>query len=123
MNTRNQTYSNAAYGHVTSVSPAHKQKYGSMCHKLPVLVRQAGLVQALTFVDARGGQAHHELLDHLANTLNTDREDLMQRARRAELEEYMMLTRHVLDAMLWFKRFAQSVLKVTAEEGESNDAA
>ena len=34
-----------------------RDHYGSMALKLPVLVRQAGLIQAVTFVETRGKAA------------------------------------------------------------------
>jgi hypothetical protein len=33
----------------------------------------------------------------------------------------MWLTREVLAALLWYKRFAQSVLGVSAEEGDARE--
>lgn len=121
MATRNQQYAISAYENVSAVTDAQKQKYGTMCHKLPILIRQAGLVQALTFVEARGEAAQTLLLDHIANTLpdTRDKTALLTQARgngRDDLMQYMLLTRRVLDVMVWYKRFAQSVL---SEGGEN----
>jgi CRISPR-associated protein Cmr5 len=91
------------------------KSYGATAHKLPVLVRAAGLAQALAFVDARGKKPQHLLLDHLAKTVcgaNAKRDELLKRSREDELEKYLHLTQQVMDALLWYKRFAQSVLKV-----------
>jgi CRISPR-associated protein Cmr5 len=49
--------------------------------------------------------------------------NLFATARKAQLGEYMRLTQHTLAALLWFKRYAQSVLGVQqgedAEGGEN----
>ncbi|MDQ3012023.1 MAG: type III-B CRISPR module-associated protein Cmr5 [Acidobacteriota bacterium] len=101
---------------------------------MPVLIRTAGLAQALAFVDARGSEAHKLLLAHLAQLvfmtapselkeklmsarderakLECYREFLLERSRAAELEEYRTLTQRAMAALLWYKRFAQSVLEI-----------
>lgn len=89
-----------------------RRKYGSLAHRLPVLVRTAGLAQALAFVEARGDKTGKELLAHIAEVVQE--KELLKRSREAELEEYLYLTRKVLDALTWYKRFAQSVLGVEA---------
>ena len=99
--------------------PARK-KYGSMAHKLPVLVRTAGLAQALAFVDSRGKDEHKELLKHLAKvTINAEVGEFLTQSRDADLTEYLYLTRKTMLALKWYKRFAQSVLKI--EPGEEDE--
>lgn len=94
--------------------------YGSMALKLPVLVRQAGLVQALAFVETRGKGGHKALLEDLAQVVDDKpAADFMRQCRAADLAGYMWLTRQVLSALEWFKRFAQSVLDAKpGQEGE-----
>jgi len=121
MLTRDQRYAEQIYQQVSQVPEAERQKYGSMAHKLPVLIRTAGLAQALAFVDSRGSDEQKRLLEHLAAVVNEPK--LLERSRTAELADYMRLTRNVLAALVWYKRFAQSVLDVdptaTAEGGGS----
>jgi len=89
------------------------KEYGGMAHKLPVLIRQAGLVQALAYVAARGKDGAKRLLEDLAQTLGcTSAKQLLQQSREADLLEYMRLTREATVALTWYKRFAQSVLGV-----------
>lgn len=114
MLTRNQQYATQIFEQVSQVPEAERQKYGSMAHKLPMLIRTAGLAQALAFVHSRGSDVQKKLLDHIAAVVNES--DLLVRSRTAELSEYMRLTRHVLGALVWYKRFAQSVLGVEAGE-------
>ncbi len=105
---------------------AHKGKtdakqYGSMAHKLPILVRTAGLAEALAFVESRGKDPLDALLDDLARVVsNQSRKDFVAQSRNADLQNYIYLTRRAMLALKWFKRFAQSVLGVDAtEEGDN----
>jgi CRISPR-associated protein Cmr5 len=116
MQTREQIYATGVYELVSRVSAANKEKYGSMAHKLPVLIRSAGLVQALVFAATRDSE-QRQLLTDLATVLEfPDEHALLNAARTAKLGEYMLLTEHALAALLWFKRYAQSILKVAAAE-------
>ena len=125
MRTLQQKFANAVYWRIQDVKKSYpdekKQKeYGALALKLPVLVRQAGLIQALAFVAARQRDPHKQrILDDLARVIGLNSGDkLLQRAREAHLSEYMLLTQQVLWALEWFKRFAQSELKVEPGEGE-----
>ena len=135
MLTREQRYARRAYEHVIDVQKRYGdrddfvKKYGSMAHKLPVLIRTAGLAQALAFVISRGEDAHHILLDHLAEvTINGSRDKLLKQSlgegdpHTATLGYYIRLTEQVMGALVWYKRFAESVLKVSATGEPSEDA-
>lgn len=92
--------------------PKRKQ-YGSMAHKLPVLIRTAGLVQALAFADSRGKDSIDQLLEDLAQVIGkNDKTALLERSRKASNPEYIKLSRMSILALTWFKRFAQSILNV-----------
>jgi len=116
--TLQQRYADAVYRCVRDVadltdwSDKTKKEYGAMALKLPLLVRQAGLVQALTFVEARGKNSQKRILDDLATVLGLSKDELLTQAREAHLCDYMYLTCRVLWALEWFKRFAQAILKV-----------
>lgn len=131
MLTRDQQYSISAHECVTKINKDYgdneknKRKYGSTAHKLPILIRTAGLAQALTFIATRGKgddkvNPYKDFLDDLEKTVGKD--SLCKSAREASLDEYMLLTQQVLHALLWYKRFAQSILDVDAsasiDEGE-----
>jgi len=125
MQTRDQKYATKAFEQVSDVfrnmSEVNRKKYGAMAHKLPVLIRTAGLAQALAFVDSRSEEPQKRLLEHLAEAVGAGtKADLLNRSRTALLAEYMRLTQEVVAALLWYKRFAQSVLGIEAgEEGVS----
>lgn len=119
MQTRSQKYAARIFKQIEDLQKEHnageQKQYGSMAHKLPVLIRTAGLSQALGFVAARGNPMHLRLVQDLAATLR--RPDLPRDSRTApNLQEYMRMTQEALDALLWYKRFAQSVLKVDASD-------
>jgi CRISPR-associated protein Cmr5 len=124
MQTRDQKYAADAYQRVEaiakdeSIGQTERTRYGSMAHKLPVLIRIAGLTQALEFVNARGKDGHKRLLKDLATTVGKP-EILVADARNTELSDYIYLTQQVMAALLWYKRFAQSVLHI--EQGEKGD--
>ena len=101
---------------------SYRDNYGSMALRFPALVRSAGLVQALAFVDSRGKDEHRDFVHDLAAVLaelnqqtTEDREQafnwLFEQARKADLPHYLHLTRETLAVADWFKRFAQSILK------------
>lgn len=118
MLTRDQYYATTVYAQVEGVARENadfRKKYGGLAHKLPVLIRTAGLAQALAFVAARGENAGKHLLQHLAEALRFEKQDkLLEEVRTADLNEYIYLTQQALAALLWYKRFAQSVLEVDA---------
>ncbi len=104
---------------------AERKKYGGMCHKLPVLIRTAGLVQALTFLQAKPKeQMWRQLGNDLAQTLGrTNLDALAGEARDASLSKYMVLTRRALEQLLWYKRYAQVLLDVDTAEAVENGGA
>lgn len=101
---------------------AKRKKYGSMAHKLPILIHSAGLAQAVAFVQSRKSVEQKQLLTDLAGTLGEGNgEALAGRSRTADLAEYMLLTRRALAALVWYKRYAESILGVTAADAADDD--
>lgn len=96
-------------------------QYGSMAHKLPLMIRTAGLAQALAFVEAKAKKraAYEQLLTDLAAVVESP--DLVTLSRSAPLDKYIYLTQNSLAALLWFKRFAQSVLDVEVTDDADED--
>lgn len=149
MKTREQRYALRTMTRMEAVvqqPQAVKTQYGALCHKLPVLIHSAGLVQALAFLYSRTPEpsrtaqspgktarndedlqrmssAHHQLLMDLAWVLADDDHgcsagELLVRAQTVHLTEYMQLTRLSLAALVWFKRYAQSLLQVEASDAD-----
>lgn len=136
MKTINQEYATKALERVqtahdkypTEPKKAHsyRKKYGTMAHKLPILIRTAGLTQALAFVEAKGAKtaAWQDYLNDVAQTIGrADSQALLQESRNAQLNNYIRLTREVSAALLWYKRFAESILKVEPSDQAEDDEA
>ncbi|HKH48236.1 MAG TPA: type III-B CRISPR module-associated protein Cmr5 [Thermoanaerobaculia bacterium] len=109
-----------AFKHVQGIPSDQKDKdlYGSMAQKLPVLIRTAGLCQAVHFVRSRKKEVLDTLLNHVAEQLRrvdtgiTDGTSLCERVRNAELSQYLWLTREALASAEWYSRLSQSELGV-----------
>lgn len=92
-----------------------KKEYGSLAHKLPVLILQNGLAQATGFLLAKAEAHHLALLDDLAYLLGrNDGKSLHQTIIEADVQQTMLLARRALEAAGWLKRYVQGVLKVDA---------
>lgn len=117
MKTQEQIYAKAVHDQIYAIwaeEEKYRTRYGAMAHKLPILMRTAGLAQALAFADTRK-PPQRKLLEHLAATVlgaNTNADQLLERSREAPMLEYMRLTHDVMLALAWYKRFAQSILGV-----------
>ena len=119
MQTRDQKYAVDILDKVSKVSKEKKEYqniYGGMSHKLPILIRTAGLAQALSFVEAKAIKVNalQQFLKDLSETVG--KQDLARGSRELPLSEYIRLTQQVMAALLWYKRFAQSVLGVDASD-------
>ncbi len=117
MLTRDQQRATLILEQVKAVPPEQRKAYGGMAQELPVLIRTAGLCQALEFVHTRDKPPLNELLKDLAQAVGLKSADeLLEHSRTQKLEQYMWLTQEVLAALLWYKRFAQSILDVKPGE-------
>ena len=126
MKTRQQEMAGAVYEKISAYQTLHKEDgssncidlYGGMAMKLALLVQNAGLVQALAFVQAKASGEREEpyqtlLNDIAAVVLGEEEKQLLDLSMRAEISEYMFLTRQTMLALEWFKRFSQSILKLS----------
>jgi CRISPR-associated protein Cmr5 len=123
MQTRNQKFAVSVYEKVVAhkdKSKPDKVKYGAMAQKLPVLIRTAGLAQAISFLEAKSKKEsekmNKQLLDDLSETVGEimrfDKGTFAEKCRADKLTAYLQLTQNTLAALLWFKRFSVSVLEV-----------
>jgi len=129
MKTMSQKYLERAAGRVAGAEGKEWSKiYGGLCHSFPVLVRTAGLAQAVAYHTSKaagssgGGArkcAHARIIE--------DYKDLLPNfnIEEAELREYMAATRSVLAAWIFYKRFAVSILKAeganVADDGQGGE--
>lgn len=125
MSTLQQTFAKSAYGHVNDVlkkDEPYRKKYATIVHKLPILVRRAGLTQSLAFVHARREESGNDLLDHIAQTIQMDNgKTLLDECLDADIERYIFLTNRVLSTLVWYKRFVESILKISQKEAQNDD--
>jgi CRISPR-associated protein Cmr5 len=116
----------AAFEHVRAIAGRHakesteRKQYAAMAQKLPVLIRTAGLCQALHFLQSRrkDRQVLGDLLEHLAAQLaRTERgiqngDQLCEKVRKATLPSYVWMTREALATAEWYARLSQSELEI-----------
>lgn len=128
LHTRSQRLAGAALRKVEAVATdaVLRPKYRTRAMSFPAMVMQAGLVQSVGFLRAKSnGKDDNEfgryLLD-LAQVLD-EQQDAKRLHERAvaidDLREYRLLTREVVDAAGWLKRFAQTLLKDAAVDQDS----
>jgi CRISPR-associated protein Cmr5 len=95
-----------------------RTRYGTLAHRLPVLIRTAGLTQAIAFVSVRGKDEGQQLMRDVAHSMGMTDEQLATKSRTAPVLEYMRLTQQMLSILVWYKRFAQTVLGVESPQAE-----
>jgi CRISPR-associated protein Cmr5 len=137
MRTRSQTLSQLVYGQIQKMKEIDKEQdvkekkkpeedaktYGSLCHQFPLMVLRSGLSHAVAFVwvksKGKDDTPYWQFLKHLSALTGEEKEtpaNFQQRINSAELMEYQRLTRTILAASIWYKRFAESILGVKAGE-------
>ncbi len=119
--TRQQKWAKEAYAKVTAYrGKADEKKYRTLCMKMPVLILQSGLVQAIAFVRSREKKKNVGIGEAFCNDLAavygiTDADGgkaLMEQVQGADdLSVYLAMTRDLIDVSTWFQRFAQSELE------------
>lgn len=123
MKTRAQDWSRVAYKRVSeqaSNAPdgAVVPKYKTSCNKMPGLIHQSGVLQALVFQCARDADGRR-YVDHLAEAYfqrsQADHGQLIKKAQQASLSEYVALTRDIANIAQWFRKFAQIELSAVQE--------
>lgn len=133
--TREQQRATQAFADVSSIKEEDKEKqkrYATVVYQSIVLIRTAGLLQALEFIhslsDIGKQEAGKKLLDSLGRQMNRfdheikDGHSLRKYVREAKLQSYLLLTREVMAAMVWYKRFVQSILKIDSKEALQSDS-
>ena len=118
---------------VVQQPPKTREIYGNLCHEFPVLVRTCGLCQAIAFCADKAqsdekarAEAYRLLLKHIGKVLGVEtdgnggaNDQLLKTILQASTTEYMLHTRRVLQAWVYFKRFAVSVLGAKTGGSES----
>lgn len=120
MNTLKQDYAGSVYEKIITYKGNHpinsteSKEYSSMAFRLPVLVKKAGLVQAIAFLLDQKKPAHQQLLTDFAKVMLGEEgtpQAFLDSVCHAGYKDYRLLTTKSSLALGWFKRYAQSVLK------------
>lgn len=120
--TQSQLYAQRAYQKVTAVAAVeegeegygaeNQAKYRTVALSFPSLVHTCGLAQALAFVKAKEeGTGFSADLEHVLGL-----GDLSEKSRTSDLLDYMQLSRQVMVASGWLKRYAEAMLKSEKKE-------
>jgi CRISPR-associated protein Cmr5 len=111
-------------GQLESASGGVKKNYIRRVKQFPALVMTVGLAQALAFSAEKAGkdndlgEAHKKVLEHVAAVLEVS--DALRAVQAASTADYLHMTRRVLAAWTYYRRFAVSLLdpegKLQAED-------
>jgi CRISPR-associated protein Cmr5 len=111
------------------------KKYGVLCHKLPIMIRNDGLAQTIAWIEEKSSdartkpagsasslaEAYQHLRAHVAETLGmTDASTLAGKIVNAGSRDYQRYTATLFDAWVFHKRFAVSLLGVEASETDED---
>jgi CRISPR-associated protein Cmr5 len=138
--TRKQDALKAAMKRVYGVKAGNNEdiakKYGVLCHKLPIMIRNDGLAQTIAWIeeklsDARtipaGGasplaEAYQLVREHIAEILDLEKaSDLVNAVISAPSRDYQRYTSTLFDVWVFHKRFAVSLLGVDPSETDEDE--
>lgn len=129
MPTRAQQRMTKAYEDVSGVKDGltdatQVQRYGGLCHKVPVMIRTCGLCQTISFMESKKAKekSHERMLAHIAGVLGLDAATLAEGVAKLPTPEYMMKTRLLLEALVYYKRFAVSILNAEPDSDRDEGA-
>jgi CRISPR/Cas system CMR-associated protein Cmr5 small subunit len=109
-----------AYGRVAEAAKkdaAAREDYGRVCRRLPSLILNAGLCQAVTFLEAKAPKkaAFGQALKDLGEIV--DVLDLATKARTAKSSEYRRISTEALRCAQYLKRYAEAFDLGSDEDG------
>ena len=83
-------------------------EYKSFAFSFPTLIHSCGLVQAIAFAGAKSKDDYVEDLQVVFDEID-DAGNLSERSRKANIVEYMRISRHATSAASWIKRYCQAL--------------
>jgi len=113
----------------SSEKTATQKMYGSLCYDFPIMVMASGLAQTTAYYEAKAQklEAYRFFLEDMGKMLAVDTElspgkDWIQFIRETDVRTYMLATERLIQAGVYFKHLASSILGVDSasevEEGE-----
>lgn len=125
--TREQAWAQGSFQAIEEVAKKHTvngviggtaQDYGRLCLRLPFLIQQSGLCQALAFLEGKSKKEHfHAVLQDFGKVSGAT----LARARNVSAPEYQRMSAEALRVAVWFKRYAEAVLKVTPGDEDGGE--
>lgn len=113
----------------TQLGGEAKKKYGIWCHNLPAMIAQCGLAQAVAFMDSKRADAKPGFGELLADLQAVpglppvaQNQSFVQAVASWSTADYLFATDRIQRALVYFKRFAISVLGVKAEDAQDKEA-
>lgn len=97
------------------------ESYASFAKSFPALIHSAGLCQAVAFAQVKNQEVLQDVIETVDEKGAKTVDDFADHCRKAELMDYMRLTRLTLDAATWVKRYVEAQEK--GPEDPSNDDA
>ncbi len=110
--TREQQRAITAHAQVLKVPSGNWDKYRSATLKAQSLVRNAGLCQALHFLQTKDDGAKllvADLHSHLIEGRTATKADFLEQVRKADLPDYLAATRETLQCLVWQCRMVESL--------------
>lgn len=96
-------------GQVQSLSFKEFKEYLSFSREFPTLVHTCGLAQAVVFAQAKGHERYLEdLVAVLQASVYPNLQNLLEESRERDVLAYFRLSRDVLLAADWLKRYAEA---------------
>ncbi|MBQ7545260.1 MAG: type III-B CRISPR module-associated protein Cmr5 [Synergistaceae bacterium] len=106
--TNEQKMSQEAFARISERSTQDSFKeYKSFALSFPSMIHTCGLVQAVSFAQAKKRKDYLEDINAVFAKADSSC-PLETESRRAELNDYMRMTLHALSAASWLKRYCQA---------------
>lgn len=123
MLTRDQRYATSAFQRVKARAndpDINRNRYSAMAQELPILLRTAGLLQTIDFLQRSNPDEDRMLLADMVFTVDEIQGDrsanqhevdaFIDRCRSAGFHEYILIVELLLQISSWYKRAAQILL-------------
>ena len=112
MPTRKQIFATATFARVDAhrgESVEWRKAYVSTAQRIPVIIRESGLLQTVMYIQARGDDADKVCMNDIVAVVmpNHTLAEFSTMLRTCSVREYMYWTQLTLDAIIWFKRIAK----------------
>jgi CRISPR-associated protein Cmr5 len=107
------------------------KSFGRQCLRLPALIHQCGLCQAIAFLESKAKDKDNEfkkVAESLAQVIGApmpasqrmNSSSFAKQVREAGMIEYQWLTREALKASQWLKRYSEAILGAKAIDADGN---